>query len=59
MTNPERYYVQRRPGGGSVLRWDRGTYLWVIDHRRPPLVTLDVAKALAADHGGYVAEVTP
>jgi len=59
MTNPERYYVQRRPDGGSVLRWDRGTYIWAIDYRRPQPVTRDRAEALAAEHGGHVAEVTP
>jgi hypothetical protein len=54
----ERYYVCRRPGSGSVLRWDCGSVLWVTDHRTPPLVTREVADDLAATYGGVVAEVT-
>jgi hypothetical protein len=55
----ERYYVQRRAASGSVLRWDRGSVLWVIDHRSPTLVTREVADELAATYGGVVAEVIP
>ena len=54
----ERYYVQRRAGSGSVLRWDRGSALWATDHRTPTLVTREVADELAATYGGVVAEVT-
>ena len=52
----ERYYVQRRPSGGPVLRWDRGSFLWVIDHQSPILVSREVAEDLAATYGGHVAE---
>lgn len=55
----DRYYVRRRADGGPVLRWDRGTVLWVIDHQGPTLVTRDVADDLAATYGGVVVEVTP
>jgi hypothetical protein len=53
----ERYYVQRRAGSASTLRWDRGSVLWMTDHRTPQLVTREVADDLAATYGGVVAEV--
>lgn len=54
----ERYYVRRRADGGSVLRWDRGTVLWVSDHQTPTLATREVADDLVATYGGTVAEVS-
>jgi hypothetical protein len=57
MTNPERYAI-RRTGSAATLRWNRGTYYYAIAADLPTLVTLDVAEALAAEHGGYVVEVT-
>ena len=55
----ERYVVRRRAGSASTLRWDRGRFLWLIDHRTPILVTREVADELAATYGGVVEEVTP
>ena len=55
----ERYYVRRRADGGPVLRWDRGTFLWVIDHQTPTLVTREIADDLAATYGGTVVEMIP
>ena len=52
----ERYYVRRRPNGGAVLRWDRGSVLWVIDHQSPTLVSRTAAEDLAATYGGCVVE---
>jgi hypothetical protein len=52
----DRYYVRRRADGGPVLRWDRGSVLWVIDHQSPTLVSRRTAEDLAATYGGHVVE---
>ena len=55
----DRYVVRRYAGSASTLRWDRGRFLWVTDHRTPTPTTREVADELAATYGGVVAEVTP
>ena len=54
MNDAERYTVRKR---GYTLRWDRGNFLWVINHESPILVPLEVATDLADRYGGEVVEV--